>query len=306
MVLALCIGDLHIPHRASDLPPRFKELLQPGKIHHVLCPGNLCSREVLDYLKTVCSSIHFTKGDFDDLDAPEDKVVTIENFKIGLCHGHQVVPGGDVEALGILLRRMDVDILITGHTHKFQVEQFEDHLLMNPGSGTGAYSMFCESVVPSFALMDINGSKVDVYIYEMINGESKIRKMEFIKPSRGGSNPMPSATQANGGTHLAPPLESKPTPSVKPTPPSAPPEPEVTNTPAPETVSPAEKAEEKNPLPEASSGPPKIQTLASGTPMGPPVNGTENDAEKEDSDPPPIPKPDEFAEVTFGAIEDEI
>lgn len=44
MVLVLCIGDLHIPHRASDLPPKFKDLLQPGKIHQVLCPGNLCSR----------------------------------------------------------------------------------------------------------------------------------------------------------------------------------------------------------------------------------------------------------------------
>lgn len=44
MVLVLCIGDLHIPHRAVDLPPKFKELLKPGKIHHVLCTGNLCSK----------------------------------------------------------------------------------------------------------------------------------------------------------------------------------------------------------------------------------------------------------------------
>jgi hypothetical protein len=40
----LCIGDLHIPHRATDLPPKFRELLKPGKIHHILCTGNLCSR----------------------------------------------------------------------------------------------------------------------------------------------------------------------------------------------------------------------------------------------------------------------
>lgn len=33
----------------------------------------------------------------------------------------KVVPAGDVESLGIMLRRMNVDILITGHTHKFQV-----------------------------------------------------------------------------------------------------------------------------------------------------------------------------------------
>ena len=43
MVLVLCIGDLHIPHRAADLPPKFRSLLVPGKIHHVLCTGNLCT-----------------------------------------------------------------------------------------------------------------------------------------------------------------------------------------------------------------------------------------------------------------------
>ena len=41
MVLVLCLGDLHIPARAADLPPKFKELLMPGKIHHILCAGNL-------------------------------------------------------------------------------------------------------------------------------------------------------------------------------------------------------------------------------------------------------------------------
>lgn len=44
MVLVLCIGDLHIPHRACALPPKFKELLKPGKIHHILCTGNLCNK----------------------------------------------------------------------------------------------------------------------------------------------------------------------------------------------------------------------------------------------------------------------
>lgn len=43
MVLVLCIGDFHVPHRASDLPAKFKSLLIPGKIARILCPGNLCT-----------------------------------------------------------------------------------------------------------------------------------------------------------------------------------------------------------------------------------------------------------------------
>ena len=44
MVLVLCLGDLHIPHRVPDLPPKFKELLKPGKIQMILCSGNVCNK----------------------------------------------------------------------------------------------------------------------------------------------------------------------------------------------------------------------------------------------------------------------
>ena len=55
------------------------------------------------------------------LDLPETKVVRIGQFSIGLCHGHQVVPWGDPESLANLQRQLDVDILISGHTHKHEV-----------------------------------------------------------------------------------------------------------------------------------------------------------------------------------------
>ena len=51
---ALIIGDIHIPHRATDIPDKFKDLLLPNKMQYVISPGNVGSREVsqinLDYL----------------------------------------------------------------------------------------------------------------------------------------------------------------------------------------------------------------------------------------------------------------
>ena len=45
------------------------------------------------------------KGDFDELPGlPETKVVNIGNFKIGIIHGHQVIPWGDLEALAAIQR----------------------------------------------------------------------------------------------------------------------------------------------------------------------------------------------------------
>ena len=38
-----------------------------------------------------------------------------------VCAGHTVVPWGDLESLSKLRREMDVDILVTGHTHKNEV-----------------------------------------------------------------------------------------------------------------------------------------------------------------------------------------
>lgn len=77
---------------------------------------------------------------------PEQKVVTVGQFRIGLCHGHQVVPWGDTESLAMVQRQLDVDILISGHTHRFEAFEHENKFYINPGSGTGAYSALDRSV----------------------------------------------------------------------------------------------------------------------------------------------------------------
>eukprot|EP00983_Pelagomonas_calceolata_P111136 1159753-Pelagomonas_calceolata.AAC.3 len=62
MVLVLLLGDMHIPHRAADLPPQFKELLKPGKIHSILCAGNLCSKTLMEYLKSITPDVTLVQG----------------------------------------------------------------------------------------------------------------------------------------------------------------------------------------------------------------------------------------------------
>merc|ERR1719150_3447105 len=90
-----------------------------------------------DYLRTLANSVHIVRGDLDSAsglsDLPETKCVRIGD-------GHQVVPWGDPESLANLQRKMDVDILITGHTHKNEVYEYEKKYIINPGSITGAYS----------------------------------------------------------------------------------------------------------------------------------------------------------------------
>jgi vacuolar protein sorting-associated protein 29 len=164
-------------------PERNPAAQVPGKIQHVLCTGNLCSQEMMEYLRSVCPDVHVVKGDMDeDPGLPEDKVVTIGQFKIGLCHGHQIVPWGEKEALAIKRRQLDVDILVTGHTHKFECEEHEGKLLLNPGSATGAYSGHTNEVKPGFLLMDVKGSDVTTYVYSLTpDGEVKVDKSPYSK-----------------------------------------------------------------------------------------------------------------------------
>ncbi len=138
---------------------QFRDLLLPNKMQYVLSPGNLGSKEVQEWLESLAaakSQMHAVAGEFDDFaNFPETKVVTIGNVKIGIVHGHQVTPWGDIEALAAVQRKLDCDVLIHGHTHEYGVQQYDGKYFINPGSATGAFSALNSNVVPSFILMAI-------------------------------------------------------------------------------------------------------------------------------------------------------
>jgi len=147
MVLVLIIGDLHIPHRTHDLPLKFKKLLVPGKIQQILCTGNVCDKETYDYLRTISPDVHVVKGDYDEVlvfcywvcvwrlilvcglcalnphskgsNFPLSVTIVHNSIRIGIIHGHQCIPNGDIDSLRSIARQMDVDVLVSGHTHVY-------------------------------------------------------------------------------------------------------------------------------------------------------------------------------------------
>ncbi|KAI5846993.1 retrograde transporter [Tricharina praecox] len=171
--LVLAIGDLHIPDRAADIPAKFRKLLAPGKIGQILCLGNLTDKETYEFLRGVASDIQIVKGDF-DVEAPGlpiHKVVVHGSLRIGFTHGHTIVPQADSDSLLIEARRLDCDVLLWGGTHRFEAYELEGKFFVNPGSATGAISSGWwaegESPVPSFVLMDVQGSVLVMYVYQL-------------------------------------------------------------------------------------------------------------------------------------------
>jgi len=189
--LVLVMGDTHIPHRATDIPSKFKRMFIPNKMQHVICTGNIGHKQKThEELRLLAPNVHIVSGDYDNLGTnynpeinfPETKVIEIGEFRIGVIHGHQVVPWGNHAALSMTGRKLNVDILISGHTHQNEVVEYEGLFHINPGSITGAFSPMTAHVTPSFVLLAVQGPKVICYVYELIEGEVDVSKTEFTKP----------------------------------------------------------------------------------------------------------------------------
>ncbi|EPE03194.1 vacuolar protein sorting-associated protein [Ophiostoma piceae UAMH 11346] len=194
--LILVIGDLHIPDRALDIPPKFKKLLAPGKIGQTLCLGNLTDKQTYEYLRSVAPDIKIVKGRF-DVEAtalPLTQVVTHGSIRVGFLEGFTLV-SNEPDLLLAEANRLDVDVLCWGGTHKFECFEYMDKFFINPGSATGAYFSGWggdgdkpeDEIVPSFCLMDVQGISLTLYVYQLrkdANGVENVavEKVTYTKP----------------------------------------------------------------------------------------------------------------------------
>lgn len=165
-MLTLAIGDLFVPDRAMEIPPKFRSLLAPNpssvpansKINQVLCLGNVtASLDTLRFLHNISPEFKISRGEYDDSmilaqmlkslapDTPQSAiplygVASSDNFRIGFTNGYQIVPRNDPLSLLAFAREIDVDVLVWGGTHKVEAYTLDGKFFVNPGSATGAFS----------------------------------------------------------------------------------------------------------------------------------------------------------------------
>jgi vacuolar protein sorting-associated protein 29 len=137
-MLVLLLGDLNIPFVASDLPLKFKKLLVPGKIQHILFAGNLTCSSTFEYLRTICSDITLIQGDFDS-SSSAPLPISFHNIRLGLVHAHSLLPFQSLPSLDAKARELDVDVLVVGNGSQFHAEERDGRMIVFPGSATGAY-----------------------------------------------------------------------------------------------------------------------------------------------------------------------
>lgn len=71
--LVLVVGDHHLGTRAAEIPEKFRRMLVPNKMQHVVCTGNVGSKEHYDELRQLAPNVHIVSGDC-DLTAPGQSI----------------------------------------------------------------------------------------------------------------------------------------------------------------------------------------------------------------------------------------
>ncbi|KUF94572.1 High-affinity nitrate transporter 2.2 [Phytophthora nicotianae] len=98
-------------------------------MQHVLCTGNMVTKEQFDELRNLAPNVHLVAGDCD---------------------------------------QMNVDILVTGHTHRSHIRTEHGKWFINPGSITGAFS-------------SVSRPKVVAFLYELKGDNVVVSKSEITK-----------------------------------------------------------------------------------------------------------------------------
>ena len=155
------ISDTHIPDRAKVLPQKVLDAFDDVDL--ILHAGDLTSPRVIEELESL-APVMAVQGNMDrvnGIDLLRAKVIEAEGLKIGIVHG-EVYPRADSDQLLYLAKELNVDILVSGHSHQPKIEQKEGILLLNPGS----------PIVPRLAdrtvmLLEIDNRQVDVEIVKI-------------------------------------------------------------------------------------------------------------------------------------------
>ena len=123
------ISDTHITEKRGKLSQNvFKAF---DKVDLIIHAGDITHQKVIDELESIAPVVAVL-GNNDKLSLNKTEILTIENFKIAV--NHAIRYSADFDKLYRFAKKSEVNILITGHTHKPHCKIIDDILFINPGS----------------------------------------------------------------------------------------------------------------------------------------------------------------------------
>lgn len=146
----LIISDTH--GRYDHLKKIFAEDIQYNRLLHL---GDVEGGEE-EIKKIAPCPVDFVKGNMDALaDLEDEKLISVENYKIWMVHGHTEGISAGMEKLVRDGKNRGADIVLFGHTHKPLLTKYEGITILNPGSISFPRPL---GKTPSYGIIDISRS----------------------------------------------------------------------------------------------------------------------------------------------------
>ncbi len=162
----LVFGDAHIPSRRDSIPEVFFEHIQQSNYDLALITGDLVRElEMKSALPPLPRSFIVT-GNMDygsQYNFHEE--IQLGNFNLLLLHGTQLRPRGNIKQLWEIVKQVNADIAVHGHTHIASIEIYKDKLFLNPGTISGATGGWAGRTDANFIELEVNKSELSMTLF---------------------------------------------------------------------------------------------------------------------------------------------
>jgi len=107
-----------------------------------------------DYIEVIAECpVEVVAGNNDFFtDLPGERMIKIGKYKALLTHGHYYYVNGGLSHIKRAIEEKEIDIFMFGHTHKPIIEQYENAIILNPGSISYPRQ---EGRQPSYIIMEL-------------------------------------------------------------------------------------------------------------------------------------------------------
>jgi putative phosphoesterase len=173
------VSDSHVPGRAEKIPEQFREKMKKADL--TVHAGDFAEKPVYNSIDEYGELIA-VKGNCDFFDLPNSETFERKNVKFGVYHGTGITPRGNHETLQkIAAKDLEVQVLITGHTHQEEITELDKCTILNPGTCTGVGGGSSQKSNPTMIEIHSKDQSFEVKLLELEKNEIKQKQKAKIE-----------------------------------------------------------------------------------------------------------------------------
>lgn len=165
------ISDTHLhfpPRTPAESPLRFFEVFREANVSLIVHAGDLVSLDVIEELEKIAPVVA-VHGNMDPPEVravlPAMAVVEVNGWRIGVMHSTGLPPFWGMSEMERIAHENDLDVLVTGHTHRPFLRVAKGMIFINPGSPADPLPPFL--MKRTVGILVVREEAIEPYIVEV-------------------------------------------------------------------------------------------------------------------------------------------